>query len=99
ALHDIKLIFYGESGTEYGNPSKENNSAKRDFHEYEYFTMSDDSDVYLGGTSFKELKSDFGLKQHDLEPYLPIDPQICEDKQIEVHYLGHYIKWHPQSAY
>jgi N-acetyl sugar amidotransferase len=99
ALHDIKLIFYGESGTEYGNPAKENESAKRDFEEYEYFTMSDDSDVYLGGSSFKELKQEYGLKQHDLSAYMPIDPQVCADKDIEVHYLGYYLKWHPQSAY
>lgn len=99
AMHDIKLIFYGESGAEYGNPSTNNASSKRDFKEYEYFTMSDDSDVYLGGTSFKELKEDFGFKAQDFEPYLPIDPQLCEDKGIEVHWLGHYVKWHPQSAY
>ncbi len=99
AMHDIQLIFYGESGAEYGNPSANNNSAKRDFKEYEYFTSSDDSDVYLGGTSFKELKEDFGFKKHDFEPYMPIDPQVCEDKGIEVHWLGHYVKWHPQSAY
>lgn len=99
ALYNLKLIFYGESGAEYGNPSSQNKSAKRDFKEYEYFTMSDDADVYLGGTSFKELKSDFGFKRADFEPYLPIDPQLCEDKQIEVHWLGHYIKWHPQGAY
>lgn len=99
ALHDIKLIFYGESGAEYGNSSKSNASALRDFKEYEYFTASDDSDVYLGGVSFKELKSEYGLKQHDLKPYLPIDPQVCADKGIEVHYLGYYVKWHPQGAY
>lgn len=99
AMHDIQLIFYGESGAEYGNPSANNSSAKRDFKEYEYFTASDDSDVYLGGTSFKELKEDFGFKKHDFEPYMPIDPQVCEDKGIEVHWLGHYVKWHPQSAY
>ena len=99
ARFDIRLIFYGESGSEYGNPSTENENAKREFAEYEYFTMSDDADVFLGGTSFQELKSEFGLKTHDLEPYLPIDPQICADKKLEVHYLGYYVKWHPQSAY
>lgn len=99
ALYDIKLIFYGESGTEYGNPAAQNESSKRDMKEYEYFTSSDDSDVFLGGTSFKELKEDFGFKPHDFEPYMPIDPQLCEDKGIEVHWLGHYVKWHPQSAY
>lgn len=99
ALHNIKLIFYGESGAEYGNSSKDNDSAKRDFAEYEYFTSADDSDVYLGGTSFKELKEDFGFKKQDFEAYMPIDPQLCLDKRIEVHYLGYYLKWHPQSAY
>lgn len=99
ARHDIKLIFYGESGAEYGNPSSNNQSSKRDFKEYEYFNSSDDSDVFLGGTSFKELKEDFGFKAHDFEPYMPIDPQLCEDKGIEVHWLGHYVKWHPQGAY
>jgi len=99
ALHNIQLIFYGESGSEYGNPSEENESAKRDFAEYEYFTTSDDHDVYLGGTSFHDLKSTFGLRQHDLEPYLPIDPKVVEKQGIEVHYLGYYVKWHPQAAY
>lgn len=99
AKYDIKLIFYGESGAEYGNSSAHNKSSRRDMQEFEYFTMSDDSDVYLGGTSFKELKQDFGFKAQDFEPYLPIDPQLCDDKGIEVHWLGHYVKWHPQSAY
>ena len=74
AKYDIKLIFYGESGAEYGNSSAHNKSSRRDMQEFEYFTMSDDSDVYLGGTSFKELKQDFGFKAQDFEPYLPIDP-------------------------
>ncbi len=99
AKYDIKLIFYGESGAEYGNSSAHNKSSRRDMQEFEYFTMSDDSDVYLGGTSFKELKQDFGFKAQDFEPYLPIDPQLCDAKGIEVHWLGHYVKWHPQSAY
>lgn len=99
AQNDIQLIFYGESGSEYGNPAGENERALRDFREYEYFTMSDDSEVFLGGTSLKELKSEFGLKQHDFNPYFPIDPQLCEDKGIQVHYLGYYMKWHPQGAY
>lgn len=99
AKYDIKLIFYGESGAEYGNSSAHNKSSRREMAEFEYFTMSDDSDVYLGGTSFKELKEDFGFKAQDFEPYMPIDPQLCDDKGIEVHWLGHYVKWHPQSAY
>jgi len=30
---------------------------------------------------------------------MPINPQQIEAKQIEVHYLGYYEKWHPQNAY
>jgi len=99
AMHDIQLIFYGESGSEYGNSSDENESALRDFAEYEYFNSADDSDVYLGGTSFRELKEDFDFKDQDFEAYMPINPELCADKGIEVHYLGYYLKWHPQSAY
>ncbi|MBI1861056.1 MAG: N-acetyl sugar amidotransferase [Deltaproteobacteria bacterium] len=99
ALHNIKLIFYGENGTEYGNPSKENEKATRAFEEYEYFNSSSDADVFLGGTSLQELKEAFGLKKGDFEHYMPIDPELCQKKQIAVHYLGHYLKWHPQGAY
>ena len=30
---------------------------------------------------------------------MPIEPQVIDEKDIEVHYLGYYLPWHPQSAY
>lgn len=96
AQFDIPLIFYGENEAEYGNPLADNESAKRD---YKYFTTQSEADIYLGGTSIQSLKEDFGLSKNDLEPYLPINPDIIEKKNIEVHYLGYYLKWHPQAAY
>jgi hypothetical protein len=30
---------------------------------------------------------------------LPADPDRLSQKKIEVHYLGYYLKWHPQSCY
>lgn len=96
AQHDIKLIFYGENEAEYGNPIQDTASAKRDF---KYFTNQDQSHIFLGGTSIAELKEAYGLTNHDLLPYMPIDPEICDQKRIEVHYLGYYLKWHPQGAY
>ena len=30
---------------------------------------------------------------------VPADPAQIEKKQVEVHYLGYYLKWHPQSCY
>jgi hypothetical protein len=95
-LLNIPLIFYGENESEYGNPISDTESAMRD---WSYFTASDKSKIHLGGVSVAELKADFGLEENDLQPYLPADPNHISEKKIEVHYLGYYLKWHPQSAY
>ena len=96
AMLDIPLVFYGENEAEYGNPKKDTESAQRD---YDYFSADDRSKIHLSGTSVAELEQEFGLARHDLEPYMPVDPQQLRDKQVEVHYLGYYLKWHPQSCY
>jgi N-acetyl sugar amidotransferase len=95
-LFNIPLVFYGENESEYGNPIGDTDSAKRD---WSYFTTQDQSQIYLGGVSVADLKSQFGVDQNDLQPYLPSDPEQIHDKNIEVHYLGYYLKWHPQSCY
>ncbi len=92
----IPLIFYGENEAEYGNPIADNEAAQRAF---DYFAASSDEEVMLGGVSVHELIEDFGLRRADLTGYLPSDPRELEAKGIEVHYLGYYLKWHPQSAY
>ncbi len=95
-LHNIPLVFYGENEAEYGNPIGDTESAKRD---WSYFTSEDESKISLGGVSVADLKKSFGLEQQDLIPYLPANPNAIEEKKIEVHYLGYYLKWHPQSCY
>jgi hypothetical protein len=95
-LHDIPLVFYGENEAEYGNPIADNNSATRDWR---YFSMEKDSDIYIGGTSLLELKEHFDVTRHELEPYLPARPEDIENTGTEVHYLGYYLRWHPQSCY
>ena len=95
-LHDIPFVIYGENEAEYGNPIGDTSSAKRD---WSYFTANDKSKIYLGGTSVKSLYEDYGLEEQDLLPYLPANPVEIERKNIEVHYLGYYLKWHPQSCY
>lgn len=95
-LHDIPLVFYGENEAEYGNPIADTNTAKRD---WSYFTAEDPAKVYLGGTSLADLRDLFGVEKVELQPYLPADPVQVERKGVEVHYLGYYLKWHPQSAY
>ena len=96
ALFNLPLVFYGENEAEYGNPVQDNADAKRS---HAYFTSDDQSKIYLGGASVKELKDDYGLVDNDLEPYLPAHPDALTKAKTEVHYLGYYLKWHPQSCY
>jgi N-acetyl sugar amidotransferase len=95
-LHKIPLVIYGENEAEYGNPIADTDTAKRD---WSYFTSDDQSKIFLGGVSIADLKNQFGVEHQDLLPYLPADPQEIERQKVEVHYLGYYLKWHPQSCY
>jgi N-acetyl sugar amidotransferase len=96
ALFKIPLVFFGENEAEYGNPILDSESARRD---HRYYASADPSDVYFGGTSLRELIERYGLDRVDLEPYMPADPEEISKLAIEVHYLGYYLKWHPQSCY
>lgn len=96
AMLDIPLVFYGENEAEYGNPIKDTESAKRD---WAYFSGDDTSEIYLGGVSVQDLKEHFGVTDVDLDPYMPINPEKLDEKNIEVYYLGYYLPWHPQGAY
>ena len=93
---NIPLVFYGENEAEYGNPIADNNSAQRD---WSYFTTEDRSNVLVGGVSVQQLEEDFNVTKNELSLYMPCDPQLIEDANVEVHYLGYYLKWHPQSCY
>src|SRR5262249_32794915 len=42
-LHKIPLVFYGENEAEYGNPTADNTTAKRD---WSYFTAADPSKIF-----------------------------------------------------
>jgi N-acetyl sugar amidotransferase len=95
-LFNIPLVFYGENEAEYGNPIADTDTAKRD---WSYFAAEDKSKIYLGGVSVADLKSQFGVEQNDLQPYLPANSNQILEKNIEVHYLGYYLKWHPQACY
>lgn len=95
-LFNIPLVFYGENEAEYGNPAGDAESAQRD---WAYFSDSDQSKIHLGGVPVSALKEQFGVDQNDLQPYLPANPAHLAEKNVEVHYLGYYLKWHPQGCY
>ena len=95
-LFKIPLVFYGENEAEYGNPIGDTESAQRD---WAYFSTGDQSKIHLGGVSVSDLKQQYGLDQNDLLPYLPANPNQLAENNVEVHYLGYYLKWHPQGCY
>ncbi|MBL4652379.1 MAG: N-acetyl sugar amidotransferase [Flavobacteriales bacterium] len=96
AKFDIPLIFYGENEAEYGNPIADNTTSLRD---KSYFSYKNLDDIYLGGISVAELKEKHGLGYADISSFLPPTEDEIKGKNIEVHYLGYYLKWTPQEVY
>lgn len=92
----IPLVFYGENEAEYGNPIADTATSLRD---HSYFVARNIRDLYLGGVSVGELVERHGLSLNDLYAYLPADHHEFARSNIEVHYLGYYLKWTPQEAY
>jgi N-acetyl sugar amidotransferase len=93
---NIPLVFYGENEAEYGNPIDTNLSAKQD---QKYFSGLSIEDMRISGTSIPDLCASFGLELNDLSSYMPADENLLSKHKVVSHYLGYYLKWHPQSCY
>ena len=96
AQHNINLVFYGENEAEYGNPIADNNDSLRD---KSFFSFDKLDEVYLAGLSIKELMEKYDVRLSDLMSFLPPKIEDLEKANIEVHYLGYYLKWTPQEVY
>lgn len=96
AKYGIPLVFYGENEAEYGNPIADNSSSLRDksFHTFNHI-----DELYLGGVSVKELKEKYDVKINDLMAFLPAPADELVNANIQVHYLGYYLRWTPQEVY
>ncbi len=96
-LLDIPLVVFGENEAEYGNAIEDNLKPTRD---PKYFSAEMSlEDLVLGGIPAKDLIKDFGFALSDLEAYFPVNPEEVQKTGVEVHYLGYYVKWHPQDTY
>jgi len=96
AQHGINLIFYGENEAEYGNPLADNTSSLRD---KSYFSFEHLDEIFLAGVSIKDLIEKYDVRLSDLMSFLPPKLEDLEKANIEVHYLGYYLKWTPQEVY
>lgn len=92
----IPLVFYGENEAEYGNPIADTSSSLRDksFHTYSQL-----EDLYLAGISIRELVDRYGVRLQDLMCFLPPREEELRRVDVQVHYLGYYLKWTPQEVY
>ena len=96
AKFGIPLVFYGENEAEYGNPIADNSTSLRD---KSYYTFKNIDELFLGGVSVKELKEKHNLTLADIMAFLPAPADELERINIQVHYLGYYLRWTPQEVY
>ena len=94
--YGINLIFYGENEAEYGNPIADNATSLRD---KSYYSFKNLDEIHLGGVSIKELIDKYEVPLNDLLSFLPAETRELEKSNIEVHYLGYYLRWTPQEVY
>ncbi len=94
---NIPLVIYGENEAEYGNPINENSTSTRDKSYYALDT-EEFNEIYLGGEHISNFES-HDIKKNDLEPYLPLTNEQKHVNDINVQYLGYYLKWIPQECY
>ena len=106
AQFNIPLIFYGEVPAEYGEKMDVNTKsftgtkekAVNKGYSIDPLQGVDYKDALLGGKSVKHYLEE-GFSLVDLKSYLPLDPNIIDEKKINFHYLGYYLRWVPQEAY
>ena len=96
AKFGINLVFYGENEAEYGNPIADNSSSLRD---KAYHTMENLNDMYIAGSPVHELVEKHKVSLGDLMTFLPLAADEFTQTDLQIHYLGYYLKWIPQEAY
>ncbi|MEZ6060291.1 MAG: N-acetyl sugar amidotransferase [Planctomycetaceae bacterium] len=92
----IPLVFYGENEAEYGNPIADTASSLRD---RSWHTFQNLDEIYLGGVSIRELTERYNVPLSDLMSFLPAQADELTRTDVQVHYLGYYLKWTPQEVY
>jgi N-acetyl sugar amidotransferase len=96
AKFGVKLVMYGENQAEYGNNPDDNYVPTMD---RKFFSVGNPEEMVLGGKPVKEIISEGQFHLNDFAPYIPPSADYLESKEVEVHYLGYYLKWDPQECY
>ena len=91
----IKLVFYGENDAEHNESVAESKKSLTRKFMYQNKNLKN---LYLSGVKVKDLINKYKLTYKDLSTFLPSSPKdLLND--LEIRYLGYYLKWIPQEAY
>ena len=96
ARYDVELVMYGENQAEYGNNVEDNYVPTMDT---KFFTCPDPYEIRLGWETVRYIIRDYDFTINDFAPYIPPEAKYLEQKKVEVHYLGYYLRWDPQECY
>lgn len=96
AKFGVKLVMYGENQAEYGNNPNENFVPTMD---RKFFSVQNPEEMSLGGVSVGQIIRETNFTLNDFAPYIPPSAEFLDEKGVEVHYLGYYLKWDPQECY
>ena len=94
----VKLIFYGEHEAERGSDISTTKSSKRDINSFSS-EINDIDDIFLAGVKVKELRKKYKLTKNDFFEYKPSKIEDIVKNDLEFHYLGYFVKWHPMEIY
>ena len=94
----IPLVFYGENEAEYGNAVKENTSAKRDLSYFASERRRQRAAVFRRRTA-RGNAALWHRAWPDRRLHAGRQRRRSPSSDIEVHYLGYYLKWTPQENY
>jgi hypothetical protein len=64
-----------------------------------FYSTGEALDMKFGGVAMRDIITEYGFTLGDFAPYIPPKREILEKADIEVHYLGYYLKWDPQECY
>ena len=93
--YKIPLVFYGDTDAEVGT----NESFDQPLRNKAIFSNDDNSNIFISGTQYDELIKDYDLTHQDLIPFIPLKTDEVVASELQIHYLGYYIKWHPQECF
>jgi hypothetical protein len=87
--YKIPLVFYGESGAEFGDMKNAETPLR---------VINDIDEHTFGGFPLAFWK-EYGINQQDMVPYQQPSATLLREMGLEVHFLGYYFNWDPQENF